>query len=142
MKINWIEDCYYVYLPKEKIEIDYKDRDLLVQYIKKIIVSLKVFYDIELQGFYHVYVYIQDKYGIVLKIACIEDIDLDTIDLKIIIKNNIDFYFKTEDYFIFKDHAILHENCYYKNLNLIENIYSYLENCELYIDEEDKIKKT
>ena len=59
-----------------------------------------------------------------------------------ILKNNIDFYFKTEDYFIFKDQAILHENCYYKNLNLIENIYSYLENCKLYIDEEDKIKKT
>ena len=62
--------------------------------------------------------------------------------LKIIIKNNIDFYFKTDDYFIFKDQALLHENCYYKNLNLIEDIYSYLENCELYIDEEDKIKKT
>ena len=39
----------------------------LIEYIKSIIVNMKTYYDIALQGFYKIYAY-QSNYGLILKI--------------------------------------------------------------------------
>lgn len=140
MKINYVNEDYYIYILKEQFDFNINNKDKLVDYIKKIIIRLKVFYNIHLQGFYKIYVYPNKKYGLILKIICLDDIDIDTIDLRIIIKHDINIYLKTDDYFIFKNQKLFYENSYYKNMNDIENIYTYIEYCDIYLDEENKIK--
>lgn len=140
MKINYVNEEYYIYILKEQFDFNINDKDKLVDYIKKMIIRLKVFYNIHLQGFYKIYVYPNKKYGLILKIICLDDIDIDTIDLRIIIKHDINIYLKTSDYFIFQNQKLFYENNYYKNINDIENIYPYIEYCDIYLDEENKIK--
>ncbi len=140
MKIKYENEDYYIYITKEQIDFDLNNKEKLVDYIKKTIIRLKVFYNIHLQGFYKLYVYPNEKYGIILKIICLDDIDIDTIDLRIMIKRGINLYLKTEDYFIFKDKNLYYNDYYYKNIKDIEDIYPYIEYCDLYLDEENKIK--
>ncbi len=140
MKIKYIDEDCYVFIAKEQINFSFSNKEKLVNYIKKTIIRLKVFYDIHLQGFYKIYVYSNKKLGLILRIICIEDLDMETLDLKIIIRSNVDIYLKTEDYFIFKDKDLLYKNEYYKNIKDIDNLYKYIEYCDIYLDEENKIK--
>lgn len=140
MKIKCINEDYYLYIPKEQIHFPMDNKEKLVEYIKEIIIRLKVFYNIHLQGFYKIYIYPNNKYGLILKIICLDDIDIETIDLRIIIQRGIDLYLKTEDYFIFKDKNLYYEGFYYKNIQEIDDIYRYIEYCDIYLDEENKLK--
>lgn len=140
MKIKYRNEDYYIYISKEQISFSLQDKEKLVDFIKKIIVRLKVFYNIHLQGFYKIYAYPNQNYGLILRIICLDAMDIDTIDLKIIIKHDIDLYLRTEDYFIFKDKNLFYTPYYYKNVKEIEDIYPYIEFCELYLDENNKIK--
>ncbi len=139
MKIKYVEDGYYVFIVKEKLPTSLENKEKLVEYIKEVIINLKAYYDITLQGFYKIYAY-QSKYGLILRIICIEDLDFETIDLKIVIRHDIDIYLKTDDYFIFQDKNLFYEDYYYKNIKEVDNIYKYIEYCDIYLDEENKLK--
>lgn len=140
MKIKYVNEDYYIYITKENVTFSLDDKEALVDYIRKVIIRLKIFYDITLQGFYKIYAYPNKKFGLILRIICIDDFAFESIDLKIVIRHDTDIYLKTDNYFIFKDKNLYYEGFYYKNIKEIDDIYKYIEYCDIYLDENNKIK--
>ena len=68
MNIKFIDDLTFnVYVKKEKLKkINIKNKSELEKYIKEIIEVLKNIYNIKVEGFYDVNVYIDKHYGIIL----------------------------------------------------------------------------
>lgn len=87
-----------VFLGKENFDLDCKDE--LEDYLKKFFNRLKEYYDIEVKGFYDIYIYIDKNYGVVLDINR-DDIDFEpifnSIDMKIILKKE-NFLYKLDEY--------------------------------------------
>ncbi len=108
MKINKINDTDFIlYNYSFTINEDSSYNDIK-QFFKKYQKRLN------LRGFYRVVVCIK-KIGVFMKVIQIdESIYKDTLDLKIEIRNDIDVYYKTEDYFII-DHCrdiYYYDKCY------------------------------
>ena len=102
MKIEIVnDDCYHIYIYndyEDLSEIIIKDKLLL---IKKIL---------HLCGFYRVIATLK-KVGLFLEIIKVaEGFRRETFDLKVIIDNNRDVFFKTKDYFLVED---ISKICYY-----------------------------
>ena len=94
---------------------------------KKIFLSLKKYYNININGFYNIIVYINNYYGIILKVEKDNDLDVyyKQVDMHIIIEKDYTFLYKIEDYY------------FINNLNLF-NIYYY--NNEFYLEIKEKIE--
>jgi len=90
---------------KDKITVRIiKEEDInnINDYIKRIILTLKRKYKIDIFGFYRVDVYQNSKVGLIIDIIKEEDIDCfnDLLDLKVNIKKNSPMYLKFNDYFL------------------------------------------
>jgi len=90
---------------KDKITVRIiKEEDInnINDYIKRIILTLKRKYKIDIFGFYRVDVYQNSKVGLIIDIIKKEDIDYfnDLLDLKENIKKNSPMYLKFNDYFL------------------------------------------
>ena len=68
MNIKFIDNLTFnIYIKKEKLKkIDIKNKSELEKYLKEIIEILKNIYNIKVEGFYDVNVYIDKYYGIIL----------------------------------------------------------------------------
>ena len=59
---------------------------------------------LNLRGFYKLKVYLNSKIGIFLDVNKLDDIDLtNNLDLRILVLDDVDFYFETDDYDVIKN---------------------------------------
>ena len=102
MKIEVKEEKILVYLYRYELSLD--NLENLNKEIKNIFIKLVKVYKLLLQGYLKVLMYCNKLFGYILEIESLyNDSDFDTIDLKLIVYDNCEFYFKTDDYFIIKD---------------------------------------
>lgn len=68
MNIKFIDNLTFnIYIKKEKLKkIDIKNKSELEKYLREIIETLKNIYNINIEGFYDVNVYVDKYYGIIL----------------------------------------------------------------------------
>lgn len=126
-----------------KINLD--DSEDISEYVKEVLIQLKDYYRIKLQGFYKIYVYVNKLYGMIMDIKKIEDYDdfgIDNIDLKIILKKNSEMFLKTDNYDFVKDRDcfFMKGNYYYINIESISKEYiHYVEFFDIIYKDIDKI---
>jgi len=106
------------------------------EYIKKVILTLKRKYKIDIFGFYKINVYKNNKIGVLIDIIKEDDIDYfkDLLDLKIKVYENSKMYLKFNDYFLNeKKNIIIKNNNYYIDIdNLREKeLIKMIEFCEI-----------
>ena len=110
------------------------------EYIKKVILTLKRKYKIDIFGFYKINVYKNNKIGVLIDIIKEDDIDYfkDLLDLKIKVYENSKMYLKFNDYFLNeKKNIIIKNNNYYIDIdNLREKeLIKMIEFCEILVGE-------
>ena len=131
MKIGSIDDEYTIYLNNYIIrKIDFFDNEELEKYINNLFNKLKKIYNIELNGYYNIDIYIDNNYGAIINIKK-DDLEYydyfnDQIDTQIIIHNNSNFLYKVKDFLDIKNN--IHSNF---------SLYKYYN--EFYIRLNDKI---
>ncbi|MGN0974278.1 MAG: hypothetical protein ACI4OT_05995 [Bacilli bacterium] len=148
MKLIQYDEEYIIYLNNLYIkEISLDNSEEISEYIKKLLLKLKDYYNIELSGFYRIYVYTNKLYGIIMEIIKVEDYDdfgIDNIDLKIILKKNSELLLKTENYDLVKDIDcfFVKDGFYYINIENIDKDYiHYVEFFDIIYKDVDKIIK-
>ena len=102
MSIKFIDDLTLdIYIKKEIIgNIDFKNKENLEKYLKKLFKTLRSKYDIKIEGFYDITVYIDKYYGVVFHL---EKEDLEYYDY---FKNQVDMRLITIDtdfYYLIND---------------------------------------
>jgi len=107
----------------KKIDFDLKNN--VEQQFKRLFVKIKNIYNIEMNGYYEVVVYLNDLYGMIIEIEKDDDeyVKLfgDTVDMKITFKFDCSIYYKLDEY---KTFDIDNYNLYYYN----DNFYLELNN--------------
>lgn len=105
MKINLIdEDNIIIYLNKYYTKnTDFNDKNLLEDYFKKLFKKLNKIYDIDINGYFNINVYIDKYYGVIIEIKK-EDLEYysyfnDQIEMQIMIYNDVEFLYLYNDYF-------------------------------------------
>lgn len=110
--VNQDENCMTIFLSENYIkDLNFDIKKDLEDYFKKLFLKLKRHYDINVSGYYNIEVYIDDNYGLIMKLNK-EEIEYydyfdNQIDMRISIKNN-KFLYSVMDPFIMND--ILHHN--------------------------------
>jgi len=98
----------------KKIDFDLKNN--VEQQFKKLFFKIKNIYNIEMNGYYEVVVYLNDLYGMIIEIEKDDDeyVKLfgDTVDMKITFKFDCSIYYKLDEY---KTFDIDNYNLYYYN---------------------------
>ena len=129
MSIKFISDLVFdVYIKKELLDEKLESKTDLEKYIKKLFIILNDKYNIHMEGFYDVIIYIDKYYGIVFHLEK-ESSDYceyfkNQVDMKIsIIKK--DFYYKVND--------ILKE--------LLDKVEIYIKNDNIYLKIKNKLTK-
>jgi hypothetical protein len=119
MKIITNKDDLNIIIYKSEIDCDLKQKDILEKYIKKIILNIKRKNIININGFYKINVYHNEKFGIILDILKEDELDFfkDFLDFKVLVNYNSDIYFSFDDYFIINNKNIYYnDNKYYINI--------------------------
>ena len=115
MKIKVIDsDKIILYLYNYFFETE--EKAIIVREIKKIFIRLIKNYHFKIGGIYDVLVYENKDYGTILEIEKCEELlfNPDLIDIKVRIIKDLDFYYKTSDYFIIeKYNNIYYQDSYY-----------------------------
>lgn len=131
MKFSSIDDEYTIYLNNYIIRnIDFFNNEELEKYINSVFNKLKKIYNIVLNGYYNIDIYIDNNYGAIINIKK-DDIEYydyfsDQIDTQIIIHNNSNFLYKVKDFLDIKN-----------NIQSNFSLYKYYD--ELYIKLNDEI---
>jgi len=129
MKIENIDEKVVIYL--YRYFLSYDDKDKLNQEIKNIFLKLIKIYNYDFFGFNKVTIYENKIYGCIIEIEKIYSDSLyqDIIDLKVVVYNNVSFYFEFDDYifpFYNKD-IVKNNNKYYIKIDNSKKLYKYLE---------------
>lgn len=118
------ENILDIYLKKEIIkDIDFKNKENLEDYLKKIFRILKVKYNIKIEGYYEIDAYIDNNYGVILHLNR-EDYDYydyfkNQVDMKISIIDN-EFLYEVDDIpksILNKVSIIIEDNKIYLKIN-------------------------
>lgn len=93
MNIRFIDNLTLdIYIKKELINnINFNDKDDLEKYLKSLFKTLKNKYDITIEGFYEITVYVDKYYGVVLHL------EKDELDYYDYFKNQVDMRIVTVD---------------------------------------------
>ena len=93
MSIKFIDDLTFdLYIKKELINnIDFNNKSELENYLKKLFKLLKNKYDIKIEGFYNINVYIDKYYGVIF------NIEKEELEYYNYIKNQVDMKVVTID---------------------------------------------
>ncbi len=125
------DEVYYIYVNRAYIkEVDFASKDSISKYAKELVLKLKRLYNIVLMGFYEMKVYVHKEIGIFVELKPIDDdFDFFTIDLKVIILLNQEFFLKTLnfDYVDSLKPLYYHNGYYYASLEHEKNYLTYLE---------------
>ena len=123
------EDSFILFFNKLN-DIDLNDN--YEEEFKNIFLRLKKYYNIDIYGFYNVIVYINNYYGIILKIEKDKDLDIfyKQVDMHIIIEKDYTILYKIKDYFFIEN--LENYNIYYYNDYFYLEIKKYLKNKEMF----------
>ena len=138
------DDYILLYINEDKItKVNIYGKENVETFVKKLVISLKKTYDINLNGIYSFIIYLDSGFGSFIKIKKIDSLfSKETIDFRVEVISDCTFYFKTEDYFAierYKD-IYFYNNYYYVELNSNFDIMKYCELGEIVFDEFLKIK--
>lgn len=102
MKVKYENGIYTIYINLYyENKIDFKNKDELENYFRKLFVKLKKYYDIELTGYYNIHVYYNEFFGAILTIEKEEleyyDYFDDKLDMRISVENNQEFLYQLDD---------------------------------------------
>lgn len=127
MKLEMQEDDILIILKEEEIKkIDFEDIDKIESYFRDILLKLKKIYDIDINGFYNIHVYVDKREGMVLKLEK-EYIDyydsFHQIEMRII-KEDVTFLYEIDDILALP----------YQDLNI------YIYNDKFYVKRKNKKK--
>jgi len=133
LSIKFINSLVFdIYLKKEILDdVNFKDKDIMEKYLKNLFKKIKEKYDITIEGFYDIDIYIDKYYGVILHLEK-EDLDYyecfrNQVDMRITLQN-INFLYLVED--IPKD--ILNKvKIEVKNNNIYLKIIKPLNNLEM-----------
>jgi hypothetical protein len=150
MKIEYVdENNFIIYLNKYYIkDLDIENKKSIEEYFKKIFVSLKNNYNLDIYGYYDIRVYTNKQYGLIIDVYRLSNdyykLYNNKIDMKIVVDTNNTFIYEVEDYFIVNILKRQIKNVYYKNdkyyIELNDKIndrdYNYLlENSKIIYDD-------
>ena len=117
------------YLNKDYLDkINFNINENVEQEFKNLFLKIKNIYNLELNGYYEVLVYINDNYGIIIEMEKDDDeyikLFKDTLDMKITFKFDCEIYYKIEniDFINFKNY-----NLYYHNTELYLSLKNNLK---------------
>lgn len=117
------------------------EKENVTKEIKKIFLKLIKYYSLKINGIYEVYLYENNKYGTVLEIKKQAELlfNPDIIDIKLKIYKNVNFYLKTNNYFILETYMNIYykDNFYYINIDEIDNINNLIEYVDIIYKEKD-----
>ena len=139
MKLESKENILIIYLKKQLIDtIDFTKKNELEKYFKELFLKLKEYYNIKINGYYNINVYIDEFYGVVLELQK-EELDYyDYFDNQVdmhILTEEVQFLYLIEDYFIINELNISKLYYYKDKYYILPNIntdYNYLlENSEV-----------
>ena len=127
MSIKFIDDLIFdIYVKKELINnINFNNKNELENYLKKLFKILKNKYNIKIEGFYNITVYIDKYYGVIF------NIEQEELEYYNYIKNQVDMKVITID----TEFSYLVENIPFEIINKI-NIHIKNNNIYLKIKEE------
>lgn len=119
MNIKFIDDMTFDIIIRD-LNIDYTDKEYLEEYLKKIFKRLYDYYDISIEGFYNIALYVDKYYGIIFHLEK-ENLEYyeyfkNQVDMRIII-NETEFLYKVEnliDEINDKVDIIVNDNIYLK----------------------------
>mgnify|MGYP004603367227 CR=1 FL=1 len=119
MNIKFIDDMTFDIIIRD-LNIDYTDKEYLEEYLKKIFKRLYDYYDISIEGFYNITLYVDKYYGIIFHLEK-ENLEYyeyfkNQVDMRIII-NETEFLYKVEnliDEINDKVDIIVNDNIYLK----------------------------
>lgn len=147
MKINFDDNKIIIYLFKNNIKKeDFNDLKYIEEYFRNIFIRLKQIYNIEINGFYNINVYIDNIFGIVLELIeeNIEYIDYydDVIDMKLELHENEFLYHINDVTNIDKSNIIYnYNNKYYLKIKNKNELYKILEYTSVVYKDTDIILK-
>lgn len=147
MKINFDDNKIIIYLFKNNIKKeDFNDLKYIEEYFRNIFIRLKQIYNIEINGFYNINVYIDNIFGIVLELIeeNIEYIDYydDVIDMKLELHEN-EFLYHINDVTNIDESNIIYKynNKYYLKIKNKNELYKILEYTSVVYKDTDIILK-
>ena len=135
MKVEIIsKDKLVIYLNNSlfKKEI-WEDKEKIIKTIKNFITRLKNNYHIKIRGFYKVRVFPNKKIGTFVEMEKLDD-DYDSVELRIIVDFQENFFFKYYDYDDIPNgnNYIYYDNFYYVKIEDIkDDIISFIEKGEI-----------
>jgi len=127
-------------------EINWNDKTSIAENVKKLLLSLSDIYNIKLNGYYIMNVYVNKDIGTFIEVEEDDPFEFDfpSIDLKITIYLKKPFYLGVEDYFLLPDSLKIYyyKNMFFVNINSLPNTLLLLEMGKIiYGEEVDKVVK-
>ena len=117
MKLVTDEQKYIVYLYKKQEIPDFKNKEKLEEYFRNLFLLLNENYDLDICGYYNLYVFLDSFYGMILEIEK-EDYDyfesLDNqVDMRITLDKESVFLYQVSDLFLLNKSILQKGNIYY-----------------------------
>lgn len=141
MKIEKSDKKIIVYLYRYKLS--FSNLEKLNEEIKNLFIKLIKVYHMNFFGYSKVDVYENKRYGSVLEIEKIynNEFNIDIIDLKLIIHEDIPFYLEMDDYLfdIKPNDLYVLNNKFYINIEKLPNIMDYIEYGKIIYNLKNKI---
>jgi len=113
-------------LDSKKLE----DKQEIITLVKNTVLKVNKIYHLNLQGFYKVRVYLNKKIGLVIEIIQVDDISIHpTIDLRVLVYFDQDFYIEVDDYDVLPLHKkviFVNDKFYIDVCSLDDKEISYL----------------
>lgn len=153
MNLKVIDENNFIITIIDKKLIPKLDENSISNYLKKILLKIKTKYQINIYGYYDVFIYVDEYYGIIIKLIR-EELEYlsyydKEIEMKIIVLDN-QFFYEIEDIYKIKQEILdisdiyLYNNQIYLELKSDINftLYGYLiENSKVIYEDTEKIKK-
>ena len=92
------KDNYKIFINKLFFKGSFDEKENIIDFVKDIILKKRKV--LNLRGFYKVLVYVNKKIGMFIDMVKLEDSSyFNNLDLRVIVNNDSEVYFETEDYF-------------------------------------------
>ena len=136
MNLTICEEDLTIYVNNKNIDFDYKIKENMEDYIKKLIIKINKIYKIKISGAYQVLIYQNKNYGLIIEMNKIEELEFfpDLIDLKINIFYDSEIFMELSDYFLINNYT----NIYFYNDKYYLNIKEVSLKDQLYLSEFSK----
>lgn len=135
MKTVTKNDKIIVFLNKKEVsKITFKDEEKLEDYFKTFFINLNKIYDMDINGYYNIDIYLDENYGAALEIKN-EDLDyynyFSQIDMKLNISKTSSFLYEIKYEFL-ENSLLENATCYKKLDKMYLKINKEIEDCSFF----------